>query len=1007
MIWLITAVVDECDPDCENPDSVTTTAGIIQTYYEKFHLTGFSVGEQHGMDSLVIAQTDAVSATYENYLWHLIGGLEQAFIGPELVDGNRFDLFQIENRFDNNSVAGDLDPRRWGIPKSKLDVTSFSATDSNIGSNDLVNNGIESILTDNYGKPTTDTQVTLLFAREDTLRLTALDDSDAVTEVGSKLSVDLGSLGLQTFASMNWSPYIYDGLSWVSDDLTEYLGHLDTQMNLVIDVDDILAGEQPTDAAQAKEGAVAMAKSYYMANYKGSSNLVEFAGSPTGESAVDDQALTLPDGEEAVALILADMTELFVLLLEDETTIIIDNVLVANNAASGVTVTAAAVLEDLGNTQNAFAGAAIGQTSSVSSLSKKLYKKLAKIEGTSPRYAKYAKKGALVAGTLAMGGLAVAIAVGLDDDSAFIWLYSTNLAIEGVHLYAAFGKKSLFKAAEAINTPKMNLLSKNMTKVARVGAVAGLLFDVGIAIVLFAIQSADVEPGSLAHHALIATLAATIIVAVILAVLSASVVGLVIVSVLLAIDALVGLICHLAGVDQGTEAASWGCGGITGALTKAITFLIHDQYIVPDLEDEDRLDVTLNSPTTIQNGANQGFVAGNSLSIAGEVENTISLNSVTGMGSAGVAAADAIIDFLGGGSTLDSLLGRSAFDYALQSSEADHHSGLAQVTLDWTNNTEVFQIEGLFPLSGPGINQNQSIVLSESLNVPVIECWGFIVQYCEVDKLKDTFHSSLSDSFSFDVLPTSLNGFVNLAGGANGYRMSWDSRFPILVDADGDGLPSRASGGSDPDDGDWDTDDDGLSDYWETNNGFDPTSDDPDGDLLTDYWEAFYGTDQLRTDSDADGLVDGEEFFHSGATHPFGDDGSTWTGGWTIVYEYDSTDEPQRTLVSADALDYDGDQDTIIDKLEKVYRYNPNVSDELNVLSLQADIQSPDSALEGYVAPGAAVSYTATVKNELDIPTARGLLESEFPVDVEQTTQTFVLASREEITLTDDALTAP
>ncbi|MDP6716745.1 MAG: LamG domain-containing protein, partial [SAR202 cluster bacterium] len=378
-----------------------------------------------------------------------------------------------------------------------------------------------------------------------------------------------------------------------------------------------------------------------------------------------------------------------------------------------------------------------------------------------------------------------------------------------------------------------------------------------------------------------------------------------------------------------------------------------------------------------------------------------------GMGSAGVAAADAIIDFLGGGSTLDSLLGRSAFDYALQSSEADHHSGLAQVTLDWTNNTEVFQIEGLFPLSGPGINQNQSIVLSESLNVPVIECWGFIVQYCEVDKLKDTFHSSLSDSFSFDVLPTSLNGFVNLAGGANGYRMSWDSRFPILVDADGDGLPSRASGGSDPDDGDWDTDDDGLSDYWETNNGFDPTSDDPDGDLLTDYWEAFYGTDQLRTDSDADGLVDGEEFFHSGATHPFGDDGSTWTGGWTIVYEYDSTDEPQRTLVSADALDYDGDQDTIIDKLEKVYRYNPNVSDELNVLSLQADIQSPDSALEGYVAPGAAVSYTATVKNELDIPTARGLLESEFPVDVEQTTQTFVLASREEITLTDDALTAP
>ena len=1026
LVWLVTAVVDTCELPVDEDydvwcasdklDHWTTTTSIVQTYYEKFHLTGLSVREHYGVETAIVAQTDAASADYENYLWHLSNGLERVFIGSGLVDGRRFDLAEIERRFDKDSGTDALAPERWGIPKPMLDVTVFSAPDPTIGWNDLVNNHVKSILAATYGgAPTGTPQVTLLFAREETLKSTTLDDSDALSVVGTTLTVDLGSLGRQRFASMNWSPYVYDGLSWVSDDPANYLGHLDTQMNKVIDTADLLSGEQPGDAALAKQGAVAMAKSYYMAHYKGTSDLVEFDDTPTGEDTVDDLSLSLPSGQDAEDLILSDMLELLLTLHEDETTVIIDNSVVANNAASGLTATVATVLEDIGKSESGLIEAGISQTSSASSLLKKAYKKLGNVSGTSPKYAKYAKKGALGASVVSLGALAGAYTAGLvDDDAAFIWLYSTNIVVEGLHLYASVGKKALFDATQIFNTPKMTSLANDMTKISKTGAVAGLVFDVAVAVTIFAIQKADVVPGSLAQHTLIANLAATIVVAVILAVIAATLVGLIIVGILMVIDALITLICQLAGVDQTTKVVSWVCGGITGAVTKVFAFLIHDQYIVPDLEDEDRLDITIDSPTIAQNGRSPGFVAGNDLSIKGEVENTISLNSPTGIGSGTVALGDAISKALGGQATLPVLLKRSAFAYTLQATEQDQHQNLVQDTLAWTGDTEVFPIDGTFPIVSPGLNRETSIFLSESLDVPVIECWGFIIQVCSVQNLEDTFHTPLGESFTFDVFPANLDGFIDLAsttGAADrgrGYRLTWDRNSPTLVDADGDGLPSRASGGSDPDDGDWDTDADGLSDIWEKNNGFDPLLSDPDNDGLADYWEAFYGTKPFQADTDKDGLVDGEEFFHSGERHPYVDDVSPWTGGWRIVYEYDSSDQPRKTLVSADPLHHDGDQDTILDKLEKVYLYNPNVSEELNVLSLQADIQSPDSAMAGRVAPGGPIVYSATIRNELNGPTARGLLESEFPVDVVQTTQTFVLASQEEITLTNsDALTAP
>ena len=116
-----------------------------------------------------------------------------------------------------------------------------------------------------------------------------------------------------------------------------------------------------------------------------------------------------------------------------------------------------------------------------------------------------------------------------------------------------------------------------------------------------------------------------------------------------------------------------------------------------------------------------------------------------------------------------------------------------------------------------------------------------------------------------------------------------------------------------------------------------PNSSDYDNDGLSDYWEAFYHTNPLLPDSDSDGLTDDKEFFHPNIVNAYGKDNSIWTGGWTVVYDYNGATKLQ-TLVTADPNDADSDDDTILDRHEFIYGYNPNLPSVLNVLSLDAQV---------------------------------------------------------------------
>lgn len=387
-------------------------------------------------------------------------------------------------------------------------------------------------------------------------------------------------------------------------------------------------------------------------------------------------------------------------------------------------------------------------------------------------------------------------------------------------------------------------------------------------------------------------------------------------------------------------------------------------------------------------------MVGNEITYNATVTNTISRAPVEGT-NWGTYMADKWFNT----HDLEELLTKSTFAYTLQETQSDHHSGLSANETTWSaENSATFDVSLTQEFETAGINKPMELYFSESFYLPALECWGFVVQGCHREDYKDTFHSYLGDDFVFDVFPQTFNQFIALTKTNSGaYRPRWSNKFPGQSDADANGRRCCA----DPNDGTWDTDGDGLSDFWETENGFDAEDADPDGDNLPDYWEAFYDTDPYQQDSDGDGLWDGAEFFHSQSRHPYEDDNSAWTGGWTIVYDYDANDDRLETLVSADPNDYDSDDDTILDNLEYIYGYNPNVASVVNVLSLDAGVDTD------LVAIGDTIVYTATVGNELDNRVADGLIEVEFPVDTLQTTKVIGSLYPQMETAVSGSITAP
>jgi hypothetical protein len=123
-------------------------------------------------------------------------------------------------------------------------------------------------------------------------------------------------------------------------------------------------------------------------------------------------------------------------------------------------------------------------------------------------------------------------------------------------------------------------------------AAIGLVIEVGVAVGMFFLESADMKPGSDAYDQAVVMLVATIIVAVIMTVIAAiPIVGQLIAAVIALIDVIAGAICKALGVEadpNGNSAKDWLCNGLTGLLTKAVAKFIFSSNPIVNLNDESR-----------------------------------------------------------------------------------------------------------------------------------------------------------------------------------------------------------------------------------------------------------------------------------------------------------------------------------------------------------------------------------------------------------------------------------
>lgn len=568
--------------------------------------------------------------------------------------------------------------------------------------------------------------------------------------------------------------------------------------------------------------------------------------------------------------------------------------------------------------------------------------------------------------------------------------------------------EAYFKKSYTLNPD--DLSPTHALKVQRVAKVWGLIgvatsvASAGLTIGL-AMANGRYQTDSPQFSRFLAEQIATIIVDVFLAVLDViivvsaiSVLGLLL-AFIAVVDAVIGAVCAATNFSEKEPTiAYWVCGGVSGALAKGLAYVINDTTPLVDLDRADRIAVNLAAPVLGSETGIYGVIVGNSITLSGSVTTTLYMNDPNWMG------------YIYAWQWTDEYLDDATFAYQFQAAKADIPLDLNGTTWNDVPGKKTSSISAndarfrqqlpiapyVYTFAQPGIDTGLPLYLAEGFAMRQQNCWVF---GCVLSKYDSTIHQPLETTFVFDVWPGTIDDLRALTlqpatDGSNGYRLAWDTTFPTLADADGDGLRSQALNGPDPDDSNPDSDGDGLPDAFEVATaGFDPTLGDTDCDGLTDYWELFYGTNPARPDSDGDGLTDNEEHFHANQIYPYdtsvienlnpptcATEKSVYTGGWSVVYDYDSGGNPLIMQVSADPLDPDSDDDALTDKQERIYAYNPNVASTLNVLSLDATIQSANSQLP-YVSPGSVISYTAVVTNELAIPYARGLVETELPLD--------------------------
>ncbi|MEO8082929.1 MAG: LamG-like jellyroll fold domain-containing protein [Ardenticatenales bacterium] len=945
LLWLVSMVNDDGRMEV-----------IHQYANEAWRLTGLAVREEHGIDVAVADEDPTVDERIQrdsdpqtaqhlevdDNLWALAGGLESTFLGnrTNAAGARTMTVAEIAKRWEgqpNDYTA----VQRWNIAPDALNVRTFRyATTADLGA--LGATEIPAILKTEFGQgsrdvpdlagnPVTTLVPTLLVATESRTRSLSLDAAApdgggpalaSVTGGTVALHLDPARVGEVTTASMSWKPYRYDVSvgGWTLYPLEEYWRRMEKVLTpLKAFKDQAALGDEGRYETAAD---VAIAQVAYTRLFAGVARVVQIG--PTAVRSFDD----VPEDDE-----LARIGELSALAKDEIGDRIIDAVIKVStpfieeykdhrkynklNSLVGLkkepySFRGAIGRMKLGETTEDAIEDAVGEFAedSFSEWKQRLASK-----------GPDAMRGAAVMATLigSFVNAQVDPEVGVTPENVVgLTLQGLQAADSVVEIYRVFQAFQQFKLDNP-NAPtfKAFLREVDTSASARVAGVVGWLVGTSLSFGLFfeGVARSGIEIGGAAFNDQLVHIVAESVLDGVLAAIALTGWGTVTVMIISLIDAFVTLICSASPPDEADTIANGACMGIQGLIGEAIATAIYDETDVVNLSDPNRLTFRRFNPYL--DDPIKAFVPAATLHVELTVRNTITVTEPYGIGQ------EYPYQFS------ERNAKASAFAYAITADQLPDSMPAVKLgdTKDWTVANHVLSMERdvqapVALSSEPGINRPVDAWLAEAYEINVQQCAGLGIAACWVKTRADSSYIDLG--LAFDVFPTTLDAFYTLAPKGppdeGGQALAWGQTgpltFPVLADADGDGLHRSF----DPDDRTPDLDADGVPDLREKQIGSDPRRADSDGDQLSDADELRLGTDPLLADTDGDGLTDDAE-----------------KAGWPIAYNA----KGDRTWVYPAPRKRDADGDGIADSREKDLGFSPWAVNDGRVLNYTTELREP------------------------------------------------------------------
>lgn len=1020
LVWLVQALVDQgttkCDATATPPITTNCTADgylhnvpqTIQSYYTDWTLTGLTVREEHGTTMLSVYEDPALDSNTkdDSALTALSFVLDQHFA---LSRPDRLTINEVSKRFDYGLNSGYTDDQRFNVPRiTRVVSQTYSTLDQAVASTAMTET--VKILNDKFSSAVNADRAIkplLFFAQESRNRLVGLDSAITsegyVTQNGAALTIDMAPSGqpaatVDTTAGIKWAAYCPPAtgpISWQPCTIDEYWDVLEQRYANLAPLP-----EDGTDTGLVG-GRLMLTQLYY-------------TGLATGFYSTVQQGNQLFSG-------------LYSLSTENQTAGLVRDTLRGLSTVpllAGVSFNR--VIDPL------FGKGVFGVT---------LLDKFTKWGGNLRGQLAQARTGELTGGTVAPGSAKAALTKvrlvqygitrfygGLAGAAGAVLMVifqitalspSVDLTTRrvlgalavtlslGVNVVLPVVQTTLGLQGAAGGISKVSQILSGAAKVAnsiKIAGAVGLVISVAITwgFFIYAAATSGLAAGSPQLNKLAVETIASTVVTVLLFVLAANPIGLIIAGIVAFIDLLLTLICEL-GVDELRIQGSFyggACFTLSTSVVKVLSYFLYNYDLMVNMNRNDL--VVTGSPDITLADPSKGYVAGNTLNVSLPVTTTLVHKDPDPEN--GLYIYPYLWLF-----SPDNL--RSAtFNYSLTRPQAATISvSRNQINSQWQNVVEDHKLvltpmyrgilpSGMIAMTPPysptaGLNQRVSFFFNMGYAVPAYECFGlpmppFYVTIVPICYTRDSTGNSSKqvDSLLFDIFPASLDGFMTLGSKAdNGRGLAWDSAFPSLVDADGDGLLADIHNGLDPNDTTVDTDNDKLTDKFELEQralgqAYATGLKDTDSDGLSDWQEASLGLDPAVADTDNDGLLDGEEVRHQ-VVDSNGNLTNQWAGGWQVRI---NATTPFNVNVSSDPFLADSDNDGLSDQAERQLALSTCSAAEVSAGNCEGNPPKPKdkqnrpyhpmvantpplalmvstSDFDGVVGPNQSIRYTTTV----------------------------------------------